>query len=83
MEKLIVVPDKYITGFVTDFYKYLLKIFVNSIEGLRVVKTSELKINGSIDLVVVVSVAHWENQELKKIKELKKDAMVTNYSNFF
>jgi hypothetical protein len=76
MEKLIVVPDKYITGFVTDFYKYLLKIFVNSIEGLRVVKTSELKINGSIDLVVVVSVAHWENQELKKIKELKKDAMV-------
>ena len=84
MKKIIVGPDKYFSGFVTDFYTFLYKIFKNLISELNLVNTSNLKIDDSIDFVIVASIAHWKNEELRELKKIKKNAkLICWHDDFF
>lgn len=81
--KVLVMPDKFLDGFVTDFYDYLAILFISLIPGLRVIKTSEFVPSDRLDVVVVFSLAHWEN-DMAKIEGVPSNAtLICWYDDFF
>lgn len=68
--QLIVVPDKFLRGFVTDFYLYLIRILREVNPLFQVVSSNVFNPTQNLSDVFVVSLAHWPQEDLSKIKQL-------------
>lgn len=68
--KMLVVPDKFLNNFVTDFYEHLASIIVSVIPDIQIVKTSEFNPDKDLNLAFLISVAHWPVSEQMKIKDI-------------
>ncbi len=82
--KIIVLPDKFVDDFLTDFYRCLSLIFSNIVGGLQVVRSSKFNPRQrNLEMVVVVSLAHWPVEDMRKIKEMSKNvALICWYDDF-
>ncbi len=73
---LIVLPDKYLSDFITDFYKYLLVILSTVLKFAKIITTSQFDPNDQFDVLVVVSMAHWPASHIKKLLYVPASANV-------
>jgi hypothetical protein len=77
IKSIIVVPDKFLSNFVTDFYKHLISIFSNALdEEVSIIKSSRLCDSDlrNINTAIIISIAHWPIEHLKYIMRLKESS---------
>tara|TARA_Y100000034_G_C6905697_1_gene420168 strand:+ start:3091 stop:4644 length:1554 start_codon:yes stop_codon:yes gene_type:complete len=77
--KTIVIPDKFDNDYLTDFYRFLISIFQSLIPNLQVVKSSEFQPHHTLELVVIVSLSHWPEEDMLKIERLHESTCVVTW----
>lgn len=68
--KLLVIPDKYLSGFITDFYYNLTRMFCECYPGIEVEVASSYNPRERVETLIILSICHWMIDEVEKVAEI-------------
>lgn len=72
----VVLPEKFLNGFVTDFYLYLVQILQAINPRFQLVSSRDFTPSNSLKRVFIVSLAHWPDEHLHKIRAIHPSTTV-------